>query len=222
MSASTFTKIVATAVIAGMFAPVAFAEGLSAVGEKSGDGVSVQTSRASTTEARGENMSGGKAEDNRGSDNAERGGDNATTTGQQEREENRSEVAARVRALLDVADRDEGIGQDVRDIAHEVASSSARADVEKRSVEGRSAWKTFLIGANYKNLGALRSEVATTQNSIDRLTKARDRATDASVKAALEVQIQALAASASSTEAYVKAHENVFSVFGWFFKIFSK
>lgn len=215
MSASTFTKIVATAVIAGMFAPVAFAEGLSAAGKKADDDIGIQTSRASTTESRGEEMSGGKAEATETSE------DNATTTGQQEREENRSEVAARVRALLDVADRDEGIGQDVRDIAHEVASSSERAEVEKRSVEGRPAWMTFLLGANYKNLGALRSEVATTENSIDRLTKARARATDASSKAALDTQIQALAASASSTEAYVKAHENVFSIFGWFFKLFS-
>lgn len=221
MSASTFTKIVATAIVAGMFAPVAFAEGLSSAGKKADDGVGIQVSRASTTESRGEEMSGGKVEGTRGSDNAERGGDNATTTGQQEREENHSEVAARVRALLDVADRDEGIGQDVRDIAHEVASSSERAEVEKQNVENRPAWMTFLLGANYKNLGALRSEVATTENSIDRLTKARDRATDASVKAALDAQIQALAASASSTEAYVKAHENVFSIFGWFFKLFS-
>lgn len=221
MPASTFTKIVATAVIAGMFAPVAFAEGLSTTEKKADDGVGTKVSRASTTGSRGEEMSESETEDNRGSDNAERGGGNATTTGEREREEHRSEVAKQVQELLDVADRDEGIGEEVRDIAHEVASSSDRAEVEKQDVEDRPDWLTFIIGSDYGNLGRMRSEIATTQNSIDRLTKARDRATDASGKATLDAQIQALSASASSTEAYVKAHENVFSIFGWFFKLFS-
>lgn len=215
MVASTFTKIVATVIAAGMFAPVAFAEGLSAASKKADDGVGVQTSRASTTESRGEEMSGGKAEATETSE------DNATTTGQQEREENRSEVAARVQTLLDIADRDGGIGQDVRDIARTYASSSERADEAKASVERRPGWLTFIIGSDYGNLGKIRSEIATTQNDISRLTNARERTTDASVKTALDVQIQALVESASSTEAYVKAHESSFSIFGWFFKLFS-
>lgn len=145
----------------------------------------------------------------------------ANAEGSENGDDNGNEVSVRVRALLDVADRDGGIGKDVREIAHEFASSSERADGEREDVEGRPAWMIFLVGADYKSLGALRSEVAVTQNTINRLEDARDRATDASVKATLDVQIEALVASASSTEAYVKAHEEVFSIFGWFFKIFS-
>lgn len=205
MSASTFTKIIATAAIAGMVAPIALAKGPA---EDVGPGA-----RAIIESAR--------AEGNRGSDNAERGGDNATTTGQQEREKNRSEVAARVQALLDVADRDGGIGQDVRDIAHEVASTSERADEAKASVERRPGWLTFIIGSDYGNLGKLRSELATTQNQIQRLTNAIDRATDISVKADLQTQVNALRVEASTTEEFVKDNESVFSIFGWFFKLFS-
>lgn len=190
MSASTFTKIVAIIIVAGIFAPAALAK------EPAEEG-------------------------NRGSDSAERGGDNATTTGEQKREENRSEVAARVRALLDVADRDGGIGQDVRDIAHTYASSSERAAEARASVERRPGWLTFIIGSDYGNLGKLRSEIATTQNDIGRLTNARERTTDTSVKAALQTQIDALRAQASTTEKFVEDNENVFSIFGWFFKLFS-
>lgn len=193
---SALTKIVAIVAAASMLAPVALAEGLS-VSEKANVSVDLETSRGTATEA--EDIDEDVNENSDDDDG----------------------VSASVQALLKVADRDDDIGEEVRDIAHEYASSTKRSDEDKQNVEDRSALVTLLIGADYKNLGALRSEIATTQNAINRLTKARDRATDASVKAALTVQIQTLTASASSTEAYVKAHEDVFSIFGWFFKLFS-
>lgn len=207
---STITKLLAVGVALTMAAPLAFAEGLTAnVGANVGVQTSVKTSRGTTTEVKG--VANGEVNANENSD-----GRVGTTTA---RGENKSSVSVQVRALLDAANRDGGIGEEVRDIAHTYASSSARVDEEKQNVENRPTWMTVLVGADYKSLGALRSEVATTQNAINRLTRARDLTTDASVKATLDVQIQALAATASSTDAYIKAHENVFSIFGWFFRL---
>lgn len=205
---SVLTKIVAATAALGLLAPIAFAEGLSVTGSAT-VGVGVQTSRGTTTVQGSANT------------NASQGSSTRASTTTAARLENQSAVSVQVQALLSAADRDGGIGAEVRDVAHLYASSSARASKEMQNVEKRPGWLTVLIGANYKSLGALRSEVATTQNAINRLEAARDRATDASIKAALDVQIQALIASASSTKAYIKAHEDVFSVFGWFFKLFS-
>ena len=141
-------------------------------------------------------------------------------TGTQMRVENRSEVSARVQALLQAADRDGGIGADIRAVANEYASSSERAAEAKAEVESRPGWLTFIIGTDYGNLGRLRSEIATTENHIQRLTNAMDRSTDASVKADLQAQIDVLEAQASATAEFVVENESKFSVFGWFFRIF--
>jgi hypothetical protein len=214
----TLAKIIATAAALGLLAPVALAErGQQPETRDQGSG--------STTigqEERGEEQSVEQQEQGRSTSTARQGGeDNATTTGEREREQHRSQVADQVQALLRAADRDSDIGDEVREVAHEVASSSERVDEDTAKVDQRPGWMTFLIGADFRNLGALRSEVATTKNHIERLTKARARATDASTTATLDAQIQALAESASSTEAFVRSHESAFSIFGWFFKLFS-
>ena len=138
-----------------------------------------------------------------------------------EGDEHRSEVAEQVRALLMAADRDGGIGEEVREIAHEHASSSEHISDALQKLERRPVWMIFLIGTDYKNLGELRSELSTTHNRIDRLTRARDRATDLTAQATLDAQIQAIMTRASSTEAFLEQNESKFSVFGWFVRLFS-
>ena len=78
---------------------------------------------------------------------------------------------------------------------------------------------TDLAGKD-KNIGALRSEVVTTQNSIDRLTKAKERAIDDSVKADLDTQIKALEETNTNALNFIKTNESKFSVFGWFVRLF--
>ena len=191
-----------------MLAPIALAQGV---------GVSVsanaQVGRASTTVS-------GNVKAEQGSTTAAKRGDNATSTGAEMRIENQSEVAIRVQALLRAADRDGGIGAEVRVIAHEYASSSARIDAAQEAVDNRPGWLTFLNGTVYGNLGALRSELVTTQNQIQRLTSAMNRSTDVSVKAELQVQIDVLEAQASTTAEFVSDNEGSFSLFGWFFRLF--
>ena len=135
---------------------------------------------------------------------------------------NRSAVSLVVRSLLAIADRDGGIGAEVRLVAQEQASTTIQTNESKNEVESDGSVKVFFFGPDYKNLGELRSSIVTTENNITRLEKAAARTTSASVRADLEVQIQALEAEASSTEAFVKENESKFSLLGWFVKIFVK
>jgi hypothetical protein len=121
-------------------------------------------------------------------------------------EQHRSKVAETVKALTVVAQEQE--------------SSNERATKAIEVVEARGGFKTFLIGTDYKNIGALRSEVVTTQNSINRLTKAKERATDDSVKADLDAQIKALEETNMSALNFIKTNESKFSIFGWLVKLF--
>lgn len=143
-----------------------------------------------------------------------------SATGTAMRAENRSGVSVRVQALLQVADRDGGIGSEVRVIAQEYASTSKNIDEAQDAVESRPGWLTFLFGSDYGNLGKLRSELVTTENQIQRLTNAMNRSVDATVKADLQVQISALEAEASTTAAFIEENEGSFSLFGWLVRVF--
>lgn len=137
-------------------------------------------------------------------------------------EEHRSIVADVVLSLKALADRDGGIGEEVRKVAQEQASSSEHAAEAMAKVEARSVLLTFLFGADFKNLGTLRSELATTQNHIDQLTRAKAKAVSADVKAGIDAQISALQKANADASAFVEAHADTFSVFGWFTRLFNK
>ena len=137
-------------------------------------------------------------------------------------DENRSEVSAVVRSLLSIALRDGGIGADVRLVAQEQASTTAQVKESMAEISADNGLKIFLFGPDYKNLGKLRSAIVTTENHIERLRMAQARTTSASVKADLEVQINVLEGTASSTQAFVDENEDQLSILGWFVRIFSE
>lgn len=139
---------------------------------------------------------------------------NATST------EHRSAVSAFVKSLLLVADRDGGIGPQVRIIAKEqndAASSTAEAITK---VEDRGSVRKFFFGSDYKNLGVIRSELATTDKNIARLSALANVETDVLIKAELETQIDVLKDEQVKLNAYIEDHEDGFSLFGWFVKMF--
>lgn len=143
------------------------------------------------------------------------------TRGEISATEHRSAVATFVRSLLDIADREHGgSGAEVRAIAHEEDETGSTTVEAMAKVEGRGSLRTFLFGSDYKNLGVIRAGIATTSAHIDQLIRMRDAATSASEKAELSAHIDTLASTRTKLDAYVMAHEDVFSVFGWFVRLF--
>lgn len=139
-----------------------------------------------------------------------------------EGERHRSVVADIVHSLTALADRDGGIGEEVRKVAQEQASSSEHISEAMARIEARSALMTFLFGADFRNIGELRSELATTQNHIEQLTKVKSEAVSADVKVGIDTQISALKKANADASAFVEAHADTFSIFGWFAKLFGR
>lgn len=136
---------------------------------------------------------------------------NASVNGQ----EHMSAVARFVQSLLAVANREGGIGAQVRVIAqaqNDTASSSATAITK---LESRGKLRTLLFGTDYKSVGQLRSDMATTEANIEALQKLLEKTTNTTTKAELEAEIKALQAAQVKLDAFVKAHESSFSLFGW-------
>lgn len=147
---------------------------------------------------------------------------NATSTGQLTALEHRSNVASFVKSLLAVANREGGIGAQVRVVAQSQNNSASTTENAIRKVENRSRFQTFLFGSDYKSLGKLRSEMVTTQNNIDQLNNLITRAESDADKAELLAQVKVLEDSQVRVDAFVKAHESSFSLFGWLVKPFVK
>jgi hypothetical protein len=134
----------------------------------------------------------------------------------------RSAVATFVQSLLSVANREGGIGAEVRTIAQSQNDSASTTATAMAKVDAKGPLATFLFGSDYKNLGVIQSELATTTNNIDQLQSVIASTTDATDKATLTDQLQSLESQQASLSAYVSAHENVFSLFGWLNKLLTK
>ena len=150
--------------------------------------------------------------------------ENATNSqGQLNAAEHRSVVANFVQGLLKVADREKGgIGEQVRVIAQQQNQSDATATEAINKIQNRSKIKTFLIGSDYKNLGALRSEVVHTRNRLDQLNRLLPNVQNASDTVEIQNQIQTLEQEQTKIENFIKAQEGKFSLFGWLFKLFNR
>ena len=150
--------------------------------------------------------------------------ENATNSkGQINAAEHRSVVANFVQGLLKVADREKGgIGEQVRVIAQQQNQSDATATEAINKIQNRSKIKTFLIGSDYKNLGALRSEVVHTRNRLDQLNRLLPTVQNASDTVEIQNQIQTLEQEQTKIENFIKTQEGKFSLFGWLFKLFNR
>jgi len=142
--------------------------------------------------------------------------------GQFNAESHRSTVATFVQSLLDVSDREGGIGQEVKVIARQQNDIKDRTSDLINAVENRNKVKTFFIGTSYKNLGELRSQMVQTRNQIEQLKRLAEKAENEGDKTELQNQIQALEQEQTNINNFITQNENKFSLFGWAVKLFRK
>lgn len=135
-------------------------------------------------------------------------------------EEHQSTVASLVKALLVVADEDEGVGEEVRVIAREQASSSEKVAVAAGKIEERGKFRTFLFGTDYKNIGAIRSEMVQTENRILKLDRELARVASSTDVSDVNVELAKLKTEQTALENFVKDNEDKFSLLGWLVRMF--
>ena len=154
--------------------------------------------------------------------------ESATTTKETENndeftsETHRDAMASFMKNILNVADREDGIGDSVRRIAREQDKSASTTTFAMDKVEHMGSTRKFFLGSDYKNLGVIRSEIASTTNNISQLKNLLDRTTNSADRVLLDAQIKSLEAEQVKLNAYITIHEDSFSMFGWFMKMFSK
>ncbi|MDP1884306.1 MAG: hypothetical protein Q8L10_02960 [Candidatus Moranbacteria bacterium] len=135
-------------------------------------------------------------------------------------ETHRGAVAAFVQGLLAVADRDGGIGQEVRVIAQQQNNVKDRAADLIYAVENRSDIKTFFIGTSYRNLGELRGQTVQSREQIGQLKRLTDKAVAEQDKVELQAQIRMMEQAQANLDDFIARNENKFSLFGWAVRLF--
>ena len=137
--------------------------------------------------------------------------------------EHRRAVSNFVQTLLDVATRDKsGIGDQVREIAQEQDRAKDNVAASIDAIQNRSKVKTFFFGTDWKNLGALRSEMVKTDNRIAQLKRLAEQAATSDSAPALNGQIVSLEEERQKIGDFLTENESKFSLFGWLTKWFAK
>jgi len=137
-------------------------------------------------------------------------------------QEHKNAVNDFVQDLLQLADKEGGIGEQVRNIAQQQNQSASTTLQVMEQVQTRNRVRTFLFGTDYKNLGVLRSEVVQTRNRLENLNKLMENIHNQAEQTGLQDQIQVLEQEQEKIENFIKDQEDKFSLFGWLLKLFNQ
>jgi hypothetical protein len=135
-------------------------------------------------------------------------------------ERHRSDVSAFVHSLLEIADRDSGIGAEVRAVATEQERAASSTESAMAEVHAKGKVSRFFFGPDWDDLDVIRAEIAQIDGRIERLEAASNATADAEVRADLSAEIDALGDQRADLQAFVDAEEDHFSLFGWLTRFF--
>jgi len=142
---------------------------------------------------------------------------NGTTTAQQVR----SQVANAVQEMLRVADRNGGIGEQVREVAQNQNQNHEDLGEHLENIQNRSRFTRFLIGPNYGEIQQARELIEQNQEQIQNLIELRNRLSNQADQNALQQQIQVLQQANLQLGNMLDEAESGFSLFGFIFRIFA-
>lgn len=165
--------------------------------------------------------SNGKAVQNRPQPDAEKVVDADDQVKVDPSETRRSAVANAVKELLNVADRNKGIGEQVREIARAQNDNHDKMEQNLKKDEKRSKFAKFILGANYGELKNAQKLLEQNREELKKLEdlKAQTKKVD---QQKLMEQIQNLEKQYKEIEGTVDNSNKGFSLLGWMFRLFAK
>lgn len=134
----------------------------------------------------------------------------------------RSEVANAVQLMLQVADREGGIGEQVRVIAQNQNKNQEEIENNLEEVENRGEVAKFLIGPNYGQIKNTEKLLEQNRLHISQLNEIKTQLTNEDDIEIIADQIEVLEQANVQIENALENEEKSFSLFGWMFKLLSK
>ena len=142
--------------------------------------------------------------------------------GSQNAEQRRSQVANAVQAMLQIADRNGGIGQQVREIAQTQTQNQEKLEAGLAKVQSRSKLAKFFFGPNYGEIKNAEKLLTQNQEQIAQLNQLKAQVANEGDAQSLTEQIQVLEQANAEIQNSLDQSQQGFSLLGWAFKLFAK
>ena len=134
----------------------------------------------------------------------------------------RSRVANAVQEMEKIANRNKGIGNQVRVIAQNQNRIQEEAEGALQVAQKRNGFTKFLIGPNYKQLKIAEEGLENNIQDLAELKELKEQIQDSVDKSSLEDQIKIMEEIKKELKNEVAENKSGFSLFGWLARIFAE
>ncbi len=146
-------------------------------------------------------------------------GDNEGTSAQRAIQR-RSQTANAVQTMLQISEKNEGVGQKIRIIAQNQNKEMEEVENSLQSVKKRSGFLKFLIGPKYGKINGIEESLEQHSGRLEELMQLKEELPleDAEI---LDLQIQAMEEIKEELQTELNLEEKGFALFGWLVKLFN-
>jgi hypothetical protein len=130
----------------------------------------------------------------------------------------KSQVASAVSEMLNLADRNGGIGQEIKVIAQAQNQNQEKIENGLLKVQSRSGFAKFFIGPKDNEIKNTKELLTQKQEQIKQLVELKNQLKNEGDQKTLEEQIKILEQANIEIEATLEKEQKGFSLFGWLFK----
>ncbi|MDD5071341.1 MAG: hypothetical protein PHQ42_01255 [Patescibacteria group bacterium] len=142
--------------------------------------------------------------------------------GPQMAEQRRSMVANAVQEMLQVAERNGGIGQQVKTIAQAQVQNQEKLEASLQKIQSRSGFAKFFVGPNYDEINNAKKILEQNREQIEQLNQTKNQLANQDDEQNLTRQIQTLEQASLEIKNSLETAQKGFSLLGWMFRLFSK
>jgi hypothetical protein len=137
-------------------------------------------------------------------------------------EQRRSQVANAVQEMLQVAERNGGIGQQVKTIAQTQTQNHEKLEMSLKEIQGRGGLAKFFVGPKYGEINNAKKMLEQNREQVKQLNQIKNQLTNQGDQQTLTQQIQTLTQANLEIENSLGTAQKGFSLLGWMFRLFSK
>ena len=137
-------------------------------------------------------------------------------------EARRSQVANAVQAMIQVAERSGGVGEQIRVIAQNQNKNQQEMEAGLEKVQTRNKAMKFLFGPNYKQVRAVESKMEAYSGEIEKLKAAAEQLVGLADQEVIAEQIAVMEQAGEELQAELDSQQKGFSLFGWLAKMLVK
>jgi len=133
-------------------------------------------------------------------------------------EQRKSQVANAVQEILQVAERNSGIGEQVRVIAQVQNQNQEKLEESLQKVQNRNSFTKFLIGVNYSEIKNASRVLEESREQIQQLNEIKNQFASQEDQEILNQQIEIFEETSLQIENSLNVSQKGFSLLGWLFK----